>query len=131
MAILVFGTLLYPVLQAAQALNATVVNMRWAKPLDTDLLLKVASAHEMLVTVEEGAIMGGAGSAVAEALQAAGLLTPLLQLGLPDEFSTHGDPARLLAMLGLDAAGITQSIRTRFPTLAEAASATPTLKSVA
>ena len=130
-AILVFGTLLYPVLQAAQALNATVVNMRWAKPLDTDLLLKVASAHEMLVTVEEGAIMGGAGSAVAEALQAAGLLTPLLQLGLPDEFSNHGDPARLLAMLGLDAAGITQSIRTRFPKLAEAASATPTLKSVA
>ena len=130
-AILVFGTLLYPVLQAAQALNATVVNMRWAKPLDTELLLKVASAHEMLVTVEEGAIMGGAGSAVAEALQAAGLLTPLLQLGLPDEFSNHGDPARLLAMLGLDAAGITQSIRTRFPKLAEAASATPTLKSVA
>ena len=102
--------------------------MRWAKPLDTDLLLKVASAHEMLVTVEEGAIMGGAGSAVAEALQAAGLLTPLLQLGLPDEFSTHGDPARLLSLLGLDAPGITQSIRARFPDLAAEA---PALKSVA
>jgi 1-deoxy-D-xylulose-5-phosphate synthase len=75
-AILAFGTLLYPALQAAEALNATVVNMRWAKPLDVDLLLQVASQHDALVTVEEGAIMGGAGSAVTEALNAAGITLP-------------------------------------------------------
>ncbi len=113
-AILAFGSLLYPALQAAQALNATVVNMRWAKPLDLDLLLDVARNHEALVTVEEGAIMGGAGSAVAEALQAAGLAKPLLHLGLPDEFIAHGDPARLLAMIGLDAPGIQASVAQRF-----------------
>ena len=85
-AILVFGTLLYPALQAAESLNATVVNMRWAKPLDTALLLQVASDHTALVTLEEGAVIGGAGSAVQEALNAAGVLRPVLQLGLPDTF---------------------------------------------
>ncbi len=113
-AILAFGTLLYPALEAAQRLDATVVNMRWAKPLDVALLLQVAAQHEAIVTVEEGAIMGGAGSAVAEALNAAGVTRALLQLGLRDEFIEHGDPARLLAMQGLDAAGIEASIRTRF-----------------
>jgi 1-deoxy-D-xylulose-5-phosphate synthase len=113
-AILAFGTLLYPALEAAQRLDATVVNMRWAKPLDVELLLKVAAQHEALVTVEEGAVMGGAGSAVAEALNAAGVPRALLQLGLRDEFIEHGDPARLLSMQGLDAAGIEASIRTRF-----------------
>jgi 1-deoxy-D-xylulose-5-phosphate synthase len=118
-AILVFGTLLYPALAAAERLNATVVNMRWAKPLDVDLLLQVAAQHEALVTVEEGAVMGGAGSAVGEALQAAGVLKPMLQLGLRDEFIEHGDPARLLALQGLDAGGIEASVRRRFADLVE------------
>jgi 1-deoxy-D-xylulose-5-phosphate synthase len=113
-AVLAFGTLLYPALQAAERLGLTVVNMRWAKPLDTELLLEVASSHDALVTVEEGAIMGGAGSAVSEALQAAGVQKPLLQLGLRDEFIPHGDPARLLSLQGLDAAGIEASINARF-----------------
>jgi len=113
-AILAFGTLLYPALEAAEALDATVVNMRWAKPLDTALLLQVAAEHEALVTVEEGCIMGGAGSAVSEALNAAGLLRPLLQLGLPDVFIEHGDPVRLLALQGLDAQGIERAIGERF-----------------
>jgi 1-deoxy-D-xylulose-5-phosphate synthase len=128
-AILAFGTLLYPALQAAEQLDATVVNMRWAKPLDLELLLQVASTHEALVTVEDGAVMGGAGSAVGEALQAAGVVKPLLQLGLPDMFIEHGDPVRLMAMQGLDAAGIAQSVKTRFAALAEAAR--PSLKIVA
>ena len=114
-AILAFGTLLYPALEAAQALDATVVNMRWAKPLDEALLLEVAQGHDALVTVEEGALMGGAGSAVLEALQAHGLQRPVLRLGLPDVFIEHGEPARLLALQGLDAAGIQRSIETRFP----------------
>lgn len=116
-AILAFGTLLYPALQAAEKLGATVVNMRWAKPLDTELLLKVAASHEALVTLEEGAIMGGAGSAVSEALQAAGIVKPLLQLGLGDEFIEHGDPAKLLALQGLDAAGIEAAVMARFASL--------------
>ena len=114
LALLAFGTLLYPALQAADKLGATVVNMRWVKPLDIELLLQVAASHEALVTLEEGAVMGGAGSAVGEALQAAGVLKPLLQLGLKDEFTEHGDPAKLLAQQGLDAAGIEQSITARF-----------------
>ncbi len=113
-AILAFGTLLYPALQAAEALNATVVNMRWAKPLDTELLLQVAASHEALVTLEEGAVMGGAGSAVLEALAAAGLALPVLQLGLPDVFIEHGDPVKLLALQGLDAGGIEAAVRKRF-----------------
>ena len=113
-AILAFGTLLYPALEAAQALDATVVNMRWAKQLDEALLLEVAQNHDALVTVEEGALMGGAGSAVLEALHAHGVQRPVLCLGLPDVFIEHGDPARLLALQGLDAAGIQRSIETRF-----------------
>jgi 1-deoxy-D-xylulose-5-phosphate synthase len=114
-AILAFGTLLQAALAVGQELGATVVNMRWVKPLDTELLLQMARSHQALVTLEEGAIMGGAGSAVMEALQAAGLNVPVLQLGLPDVFIDHGDPAKLLAAQGLDAAGISQSITTRFP----------------
>ena len=113
-AILAFGTLLYPALEAAQALDATVVNMRWAKPLDEALRLEVAQNHDALVTVEEGALMGGAGSAVLEALHAHGVQRPVLCLGLPDVFIEHGDPARLLALQGLDAAGIQRSIEARF-----------------
>jgi len=110
-AILAFGTLLQPALAAAEKLDATVVNMRWAKPLDVDMLKQIAATHDVLVTVEEGAVMGGAGSAVGEALQTLGLLKPLLQLGLPDVFIEHGDPAKLLSMQGLDAIGIEASIR--------------------
>jgi len=113
-AILAFGTLLYPALEAAQRLNASVVNMRWAKPLDLELLLKVTSEHEALVTLEEGAVMGGAGSAVLEALAAANLMREVLQLGLRDEFIEHGDPAKLLALQGLDAPGIEAAVRARF-----------------
>ncbi len=110
-AILAFGTLLYPALKAAEALDATVVNMRWAKPLDIDLLREMARSHTALVTVEEGCAMGGAGSAVLEALQAEGLVLPVLTLGLPDRFIEHGDPAQLLATVGLDAPGIESAIR--------------------
>jgi len=113
-AILAFGTLLYPALQAAEKLNATVVNMRWVKPLDVVLLLQVAASHDALVTVEEGAVMGGAGSAVLEALAHAGVAKPVLQLGLPDVFIEHGDPAKLLSLQGLDAAGIEAAVRARF-----------------
>jgi 1-deoxy-D-xylulose-5-phosphate synthase len=113
-AILAFGTLLYPALQAAEALDASVLNMRFVKPLDAEAVLQAARGHEALVTVEESAVMGGAGSAVAECLAANGLALPLLQLGLPDRFVEHGDPARLLALCGLDADGIVRSIQQRF-----------------
>jgi 1-deoxy-D-xylulose-5-phosphate synthase len=122
-AILAFGTLLYPALEAAADLGITVVNMRWAKPLDTALLLQVAQSHAALVTLEEGATMGGAGSAVCEALNAAGVVKPVLQLGLGDTFIEHGDPAKLLAMQGLDAAGIRASIGQRFGDLLPGAGA--------
>jgi 1-deoxy-D-xylulose-5-phosphate synthase len=118
-AILAFGSLLYPALAAAEALNATVINMRWAKPLDLRLLQEAAVAHEHLVTLEDGAVMGGAGSAVCEALNAMGLSRQVLQLGLPDEFIEHGDPVRLMALQGLDAQGIENSIRRRWPIPAE------------
>jgi 1-deoxy-D-xylulose-5-phosphate synthase len=114
LAILSFGTMLYPALQAAEKLDATVVNMRWAKPIDMDLLREVASSHEQLVTLEEGCLMGGAGSAVLEALQLLRITKPVLNLGLPDIFIEHGDPAKLLALQGLDATGIEASIRQRF-----------------
>ncbi len=123
-AILAFGTLLYPALAAASRLDATVANMRFVKPLDVDLVLELARSHDAFVTVEEGCVMGGAGSAVQEALAAAGVLMPVLMLGLPDEFIEHGDPAKLLALCGLDAAGIEQAILKRFgakPALVRAA----------
>jgi 1-deoxy-D-xylulose-5-phosphate synthase len=113
-AILAFGTLLAPALQAAEQLNATVVNMRWVKPLDVELLAQIAQTHERIVTVEEGCTMGGAGSAVAEALQQLQITRPVLHLGLPDAFIEHGDPAKLLALQGLDAAGIEHSVRQRW-----------------
>jgi len=113
-AILAFGTLLYPALQAAEQLDATVANMRFVKPLDVALVTELARSHDAIVTVEEGCTMGGAGSAVMEALEAAGIATPVLALGLPDEFVEHGDPGKLLALTGLDAAGIEQSVLKRF-----------------
>jgi 1-deoxy-D-xylulose-5-phosphate synthase len=114
LAILAFGTLLHPALVAADKLGLTVADMRFVKPLDTDLVLELARSHDGLITVEEGCIAGGAGSAVLECLAAAGLALPVLQLGLPDQFIEHGDPGRLLALCGLDAEGIEASIRQRF-----------------
>ncbi len=119
-AILAFGSLLYPALAAGERLDATVANMRWAKPLDKELLRELARTHQALVTVEEGCLMGGAGAAVLEALQAEGLTLPVLSLGLPDAFIEHGDPAKLLALEGLDAAGIERSVRQRFGALMDA-----------
>jgi 1-deoxy-D-xylulose-5-phosphate synthase len=113
-AILAFGTMVAPSLAAAEHSNATVANMRFVKPLDVELVKQLAASHEALVTVEEGCIMGGAGAAVAEALAAAGIVKPILHLGLPDKFIDQGDCAQLLAMCGLDAAGIAASIGQRF-----------------
>ncbi|CAL60506.1 1-deoxy-D-xylulose-5-phosphate synthase (1-deoxyxylulose-5-phosphate synthase) (DXP synthase) (DXPS) [Herminiimonas arsenicoxydans] len=113
-AILAFGTMVAPSLRAGEELDATVANMRFVKPLDVELLKRLAATHEAIVTVEEGCIMGGAGAAVAEALAAAGIVKPLLNLGLPDQFIDHGDAQQLLAMCGLDAAGIAATIRQRF-----------------
>ena len=102
-----------PALAAGEALDATVVNMRFVKPVDAALIQQLANTHELLVTVEENVIAGGAGAACAEALAAAGLSTSMLHLGLPDKFIDHGDPAKLLALQGLDAAGIQASISRR------------------
>ncbi|MCS7100857.1 MAG: 1-deoxy-D-xylulose-5-phosphate synthase [Burkholderiaceae bacterium] len=113
-AILAFGSMVQPALIAAEPLDATVANMRFVKPLDRELLRRLAESHDALVTVEENVVMGGAGSACSEALAELGIERPMLHLGLPDEFIDHGDPARLLASVGLDAAGIEESIRARF-----------------
>lgn len=115
LAIFAFGTLLYPALDVGEALNATVVNMRFVKPLDVDLLKAVATSHDYLVTIEDGAIMGGAGSACLEALIQLNINKPVLQLGLKDEFIEHGDYNLLMSRCGLDADGIKTSIATRFP----------------
>ena len=123
-AVLAFGTLLHPCLAVAERLGLTVADMKFIKPLDTELVVELARSHEAIVTVEEGALMGGAGSAVAEALAAAGVTVPVLHLGLPDEFIEHGDPGKLLSLCGLDAVGIEASIVRRFgpsPALAAAA----------
>ncbi|WP_050479535.1 1-deoxy-D-xylulose-5-phosphate synthase [Herbaspirillum rhizosphaerae] len=113
-AILAFGTMVAPALAAGDKLNATVANMRFIKPLDIELVKQLAAGHDALVTVEEGCIMGGAGAAVAEALAEAGIVKPILHLGLPDRFIDHGDAAQLLAACGLDSAGIAASIVQRF-----------------
>src|SRR5580698_3250374 len=110
LAILVFGTLLEPALKIAERLDATIVNMRWIKPLDEDLVIAVASRHRAIVTIEENATIGGAGSAVGELLASEGLLIPLLQLGIPDRFIEHGSRDSCLVAAGLDAAGLTSSI---------------------
>jgi 1-deoxy-D-xylulose-5-phosphate synthase len=112
-AILAFGSMVKAALDAAAELNATVVNMRFVKPLDRDLVFRMATTHELIVTVEENVAAGGAGSAVEEAIGADGLAIPVLRLGLPDRFVEHGDHAQLLAECGLDAAGIAGAIRAR------------------
>ena len=113
-AILAFGSMVAPSIAAGEELNATVANMRFVKPLDVELVTRLAKEHDYLVTVEEGCVMGGAGAAVMEALAAAGIAKPVLNLGLPDKFIDQGDPAALLASVGLDAKGIAASIRQRF-----------------
>ena len=113
-AILAFGTLLHPALAAAEKLDATVADMRFVKPIDGALVEQLARSHDALVTIEEGCVTGGAGSAVTEHLNALGLTVPVLQLGLPDRFIDHGDPAVLLSQCGLDAAGIEHAITERF-----------------
>jgi 1-deoxy-D-xylulose-5-phosphate synthase len=116
-AILAFGPLLHTAAVAAEALDASVADMRFVKPIDRELLAQLADSHDALVTVEENVLPGGAGSAVAETLESLQRRTPLLRLGLPDRFVDHGDHARLLAKAGLDAGGIEAAIRTRFPEL--------------
>ncbi len=112
-ALLAFGSMVTPALEAGESLGATVANMRFVKPLDEALVRELAATHELLVTVEENAVAGGAGSAVAEFLAREGIAAPLLQLGLPDRFLEHGERGELLAACGLDAAGITERVRRR------------------
>ncbi|SFX39111.1 transketolase C-terminal domain-containing protein, partial [Azotobacter vinelandii] len=109
-ALLVFGVQVAEALRVAGKLDATVADMRFVKPLDEELVRELAAGHELLVTVEENSIMGGAGSAVAEYLAEAGLLRPLLHLGLPDYYVEHARPAEMLAECGLDAAGIEAAV---------------------
>jgi 1-deoxy-D-xylulose-5-phosphate synthase len=113
-AILAFGSMLHPALAAAEEIDATVANMRFVKPLDAELILKLAREHDALVTVEENVVAGGAGSGVSELLAANDVAVPMLHLGLPDRFVDHGDPAWLLAQVGLDAKGIAASVNARF-----------------
>ncbi|HRK76930.1 MAG TPA: 1-deoxy-D-xylulose-5-phosphate synthase [Thiobacillus sp.] len=118
-ALVAFGSLVAPALQAAEALDASVADMRFVKPLDLDLLRELAHSHRLLVTLEENVVAGGAGAGVAEVLAGLGLSVPVLHLGLPDTFIEHGDPAAMLAGCGLDAAGITHSVRQRMTLLSE------------
>ncbi|MEY2783199.1 MAG: 1-deoxy-D-xylulose-5-phosphate synthase [Pseudomonadota bacterium] len=115
LAILAFGPLLYEALKLAESLDATVVNMRWAKPLDLAMLQQVAAQHERLITLEDGVRMGGAGAAVLEALQDMGLHKPVLVMGFEDAFTEHGDPKELMAHYGLTAAGIQQRMAQAWP----------------
>lgn len=110
-AILAFGSMVKPAIDAGEELNASVANMRFVKPIDEELIFELATTHDYLVTIEENVIMGGAGSAVLESLEAQRLNVPVLQLGLPDHFVEHGDPAVLLADCGLNRDGITHSVR--------------------
>src|SRR3989338_5002770 len=109
-AILAFGSMLAPALAAGEQLDASVTNMRFVKPLDAGLVLQLAREHELLVTVEENTVQGGAGSAVAECLAQHGIAVPLLHLGLPDNFIEQGTHAQMLADCGLDAAGLVKAI---------------------
>uniref|UniRef100_UPI0028B0A327 1-deoxy-D-xylulose-5-phosphate synthase n=1 Tax=Pseudomonas sp. TaxID=306 RepID=UPI0028B0A327 len=116
-ALLVFGVQLAEALQVAERLNATVVDMRFVKPLDEALVLQVAAEHDLLVTIEENSIMGGAGAAVGECLAHHAVVKPLLHLGLPDLYVEHAKPAQMLAECGLDAAGIEAAVTARMTRL--------------
>ncbi len=121
-AILVFGTLLKAALEVAEELDATVINMRFVKPLDEQLVAQIARTHSLLVTVEDNVVRGGAGSAVAESLAAQDIAARILHLGLPDQFVDHGDQAQLLAQVGLNRDGILKSIRSRLADMPQEAS---------
>jgi 1-deoxy-D-xylulose-5-phosphate synthase len=110
LALLAFGALVAPAAQIAEALDATLVNMRFVKPLDEELTVAIAARHRALITIEENAVQGGAGSAVGELLAAEGLSVPLLQLGIPDRFIEHGSREGCLTAAGLDAAGLRASV---------------------
>jgi 1-deoxy-D-xylulose-5-phosphate synthase len=112
-ALLAFGPLLKAALEAGEELDATVVNMRFVKPVDAELVARLAGSHELLVTIEDNVVMGGAGSAVAEALAERDLPARMLHLGLPDRFVDHGDQGQLLAQVGLTGTGIVRSVRAR------------------
>ena len=109
-ALLAFGSMLVPALQAGEIIDASVANMRFIKPLDTAMIAKLANSHDLLVTIEENALMGGAGAAVLEAMQALNIHMPVLCLGLPDQFIEHGNHETMLAECGLDATGIIKAI---------------------
>ena len=125
-ALLAFGPLLYEALKVAETLNATVVNMRWAKPLDVDMLKQITQSHDRLVTLEDATRKGGAGSAVMEALQDMGIAMPVLAIGFEDEFTEHGDPQKLMQQYGLTAPGIQKRIEEYWPDL----KAPPVLRAV-
>ena len=112
-ALLAFGTLLAPALAAGDEIDATVANMRFVKPIDADLIGELAGNHSLLVTLEENAVIGGAGSEVERVLAERGLNVPVLRLGLPDRFIDHGEQGQLLAELGLDKDGIVHAVRSR------------------
>ena len=117
-ALLAFGSLLGAALSAGETLNATVVNMRFVKPLDEALLIRLARSHELFVTIEENAVAGGAGSGVGELVGQLQLPVRVLNLGLPDSYIEHGSPAQMLADCGLDVSGIVRQIRDVMPELA-------------
>jgi len=114
-AILAFGTMVQPALEAAQTLNATVVNMRFVKPLDTKIIEDMATNHDLIITIEENARLGGAGSGVAEYLLSIGNHTPIEIMGLPDKFLDHGEHKQMLADCNLDAKGIINTVNQHFP----------------
>jgi 1-deoxy-D-xylulose-5-phosphate synthase len=122
-AILAFGPLLDVALAVAEEFDATVVNMRFVKPLDDALVARMAERHDLIVTLEENVVMGGAGSAVAESLAEQGITVPLLHLGLPDRFVDHGDPAQLLAECGLNKEGVAARLHRRLASLQPSAPA--------
>jgi 1-deoxy-D-xylulose-5-phosphate synthase len=112
-ALLAFGSLVPAALAAGEELDATVVNMRFIKPLDADLVVELAGNHSLLVSIEENTIIGGAGSEIERVLAERGMKVPLLRLGLPDRFIDHGEQGQLLAELGLDRVGIVRAVRAR------------------
>lgn len=116
-AILAFGSMLAPSMEAGKAFNASVINMRFIKPLDIDLIIEMAKTHDLIITTEENSVMGGAGSAVMEAMQAHDINTPLKCLGLPDVFIEHGVHETMLSECGLDSAGIKKAIQNKILTL--------------
>jgi 1-deoxy-D-xylulose-5-phosphate synthase len=123
LAILSFGAMLAPATEIAAEMDATLVNMRFVKPLDEAMIVSLAKTHDAFVTLEDNAVAGGAGSGVAECLAAHGIVKPILHLGLPDSYLEHGSREEVLTMAGLDLPSIRTAIRARFPQLADRSSA--------